>query len=417
MNQGQIQYREIAPCIFAIIIDALGFGLVYPVMTAMFTSGHSPVLPADAPMQLRNFYLGLGFMLYPLCMFFGTSFMADLSDNYGRKKVLMLCMAGIAVSFLAMALGVVFSSMTLLMLGRAFSGLMAGSQPIAQAAIADLSTSETKAKNMSVIALSYCIGSVIGPLLGGFTSDNALISWFNFSTPFFIAAILAFIAFAWILISFKETYIAQIKKAIKITRPIQIFIEAFENSSVRTLAIIFLLMQIGFSIYFQFIIVQMKYAHNYSNWQLGAIQGMIGLGFAIGLLVGMPISLKNWKVIAIAVVTGLFTGAGQLFAALTHSADLQWILAVVIAGFDIMVFTTMLTLFSDSVDKNAQGWIMGIANAIMALSWAITGLASNLLGLLGTRGLIFIGGICLIAGSLLLQKSYRKNQNQYIQSK
>lgn len=403
MNQP-LKYREIAPCIFAIIIDALGFGLVYPVMTAIFTTTHSPVLSADASTQLRDFYLGLGFMLYPLCMFFGTSFMADLSDNYGRKKILMICMAGIGISFFAMALGVVFSSVLLLMLGRALSGLMAGSQPIAQAAISDLSTLETKAKNMSIIALSYCIGSVLGPLLGGVTSDHTLISWFSFSTPFFIAAILALLAFFWIVISFKETFISQNKKPINIFRPVQIFIEAFENPAVRILALVFLLMQIGFSIYFQFIIVHMKYAYNYSNWQLGAIQGMIGFGFAIGLLIGMPISMKkNWKIITIAITTGILTGIGQLFAAITHTADLQWLLAVFIAGFDIMAFTTMLTLFSNAVDKNTQGWVMGIANAVMALSWAITGLCSNLLSLLGTQGLIFIGGLCLITGSLLLK--------------
>ncbi len=404
MNQS-IKYPEIAPCIFAIIIDALGFGLVYPVMTALLTSNHSPVLPADASLNLRHFYLGLSFMLYPLCMFFGTSFMADLSDNYGRKKVLMICMAGIGISFFVMALGVVCSSIVLLLLGRAFSGLMAGSQPIAQAAISDLSTVETKAKNMSVIALSYCIGSVLGPLLGGFTSDNAIVPWFNFSTPFFIAALLAFIAFFWISISFKETFISQIKRPLHLARPIQIFIEAFQHSAVRILVIIFLLMQIGFSIYFQFIIVQMKYAHDYSNWQLGAVQGMIGLGFAFGLLLGMPLSVKRWNVLTIALVTGILTGVGQLFAAWIDIASLQWIFAVLIAGFDIMVFTSMLTLFSNAADKNSQGWVMGIANAVMALSWAVTGLCSNLLGLLGTRGLIFIGGIFLIIGSLLLRKT------------
>lgn len=413
MNPGQLNYREIAPCIFAIIIDALGFGLVYPVMTAIFTATQSPVLPVDASAELRHFYLGLGFMLYPLCMFFGTSFMGDLSDNYGRKKVLMICMAGIGISFLAMALGVGFSSIALLMLGRALSGLMAGSQPIAQAAISDVSTLETKAKNMSIIALSYSIGSILGPLLGGVTSDSGIISWFNFATPFFVAAILAFIAFVWILISFKETYVVEIKKSISVFRPVCIFIEAFEHTSVRILAIVFLLMQIGFSLYFQFIVVQMKLAHNYSNWQLGAIQGMIGLGFAIGLLIGMPLGLKYWKVITLAVITGLLTGLGQLFAAINSIAELQWLLAIFVATFDIMLFTAMLTLFSNAVEKNAQGWVMGIANAVMALSWAVTGLSSNLLDLLGTRGLIFIGGVCLIMGSLLLQKSYREKYQSY----
>jgi hypothetical protein len=60
--------RKTAPCFFAVIIDALGFGLVYPVMTSLFTADHSPVLSANASIAVKHFYLGLSYMLYPLCM-------------------------------------------------------------------------------------------------------------------------------------------------------------------------------------------------------------------------------------------------------------------------------------------------------------------------------------------------------------
>ena len=176
------------------------------------------------------------------------------------------------------------------------------------------------------------------------------------------------------------------------------------------LVIMFLLMQIGFSLYFQFIIVQMKYAHEYSNWQLGAVRGMIGL-FVLGLLIGMPLVLKYWSVKRIALITGILTGIGQIIAAISTVAITSGVLAVFIAAVDIMVFTAMLTLFSDAVDKNMQSWVMGIANAVMALSWAIKRLSSNLLDLLGTRGLILIGGVCLIVGSLMLWDSKDSNNS------
>lgn len=408
--KSKLKFREFAPCIFAIIIDAMGFGLVYPVMTAIFTASNSPVLSPDVSIQLRHFYLGLGFMLYPLCMFFGTSFMADLSDKFGRKKVLMICMAGIAISFFVMAMGVVASSVLLLMLGRAFSGFMAGSQPVAQAAISDISSPADKAKNMSLVALSYCFGSVLGPLIGGVTSDEALTKWFNYATPFFIAAILSAIAFIWITISFRETYRVNKHKIVTIWRPITIFFEAHRHISIRTLAIIFLLMQVGFSIYFQFILVRMRYLHGFSNAELGAMQGVIGAGFAVGLLVGMRYALKGLSTINIAVISIILTGFGQLLSSLTHDVTFQWVLAFFIATFDIMGFTCVLTLFSDAVDENSQGWAMGIANAVMALSWAISGLGSNLLNLIGTSGLIFTGGLCLILSGIILQ--YKKLQEK-----
>ncbi|STY28238.1 transporter of the major facilitator superfamily (MFS) [Legionella wadsworthii] len=397
--------RKTAPCFFAVVIDALGFGLVYPVMTAIFTAEHSPVLSADASVGIKHFYLGLSYMLYPLCMFFGTSFMGDLSDVWGRKKVLLLCMLGITISFLLMGMGVFFNSLILLLFGRALSGLMAGSQPIAQASIADLSTPETKALNMSLISMSFSFGSVLGPLLGGVMSDQQLLPWFTLTTPFLIAALLAFIAWGWIEFGYQDTSLVLSQKSISIFRPVQIFIEAFEHLSVRILALVFLLMQMGFSLYFQFIIVHMKNVYQYSNWQLGAVQGMIGLGFAIGILVGMPLCVKRFKVHHIALVTLILTGVGQLLVYVISNPIMQWPLAIAIATFDIMAFACLLTLFSNAVDAQSQGWVMGISGAVMAFAWMVTGFGSNLLSIMSSSGLIALGGVLLIASALLLLKN------------
>ncbi|ARG96942.1 MFS transporter [Legionella micdadei] len=395
-------FRKTAPCFFAVVIDALGFGLVYPVMTAIFTADHSPVLSTDASLAVKHFYLGLSYILYPLCMFFGTSFMGDLSDVWGRKKVLLLCMLGITISFLLMGIGVAFSYLSLLLIGRAFSGLMAGSQPIAQASIADLSTPESKALNMSLISMSFSLGSVLGPLLGGVMSDQQLLPWFTFTTPFLMAALLAFIAWFWIELGYQDTVLALSHKKISIFRPVQIFIEAFEHRSVRILALVFLLMQMGFSLYFQFIIVHMKIAYNYTNWQLGAVQGMIGLGFAIGILLGMPFCVNRYKVHHIAFATLILTGLGQLLVYVIPNPILQWPLAVAIAIFDIMAFACLLTLFSNAVDAQSQGWVMGISGAVMAFAWMVTGFGSNLLSLISSAGLIAVGGILLLVSALLL---------------
>ena len=395
--------RKTALCFFAVIIDALGFGLVYPVMTSLFTADHSPVLNADASVALKHFYLGLSYMLYPLCMFFGTSFMGDLSDVWGRKKVLLLCMIGITFSFLLMGLGVAFSSLSTLLIGRALSGLMAGSQPIAQASIADLSTPENKALNMSLISMSFSVGSVLGPLLGGVMSDQQLLPWFTYTTPFFMAALLALFASIWIGLGYSDTALALSHKKISILRPVQIFIEAFQHKSVRILALVFLLMQMGFSLYFQFIIVYMENTYHYTNWQLGAVQGMIGLGFAVGILAGMPLCVKLFKVSSIAVVTLLFTGLGQLLVYVLPLSLLQWPLAIIIATCDIMAFSCLLTLFSNAVDEKSQGWVMGISGSVMAFAWMITGLGSNLLSLISSAGLIALGGILLIISAILLK--------------
>lgn len=78
--------RVFAPAMMAIIVDAMGFGLVYPLMTELFAGEEGLHMAAGMPLQLRHFYLGLTFLLYPLAALFGASWMSDLGRICGRKK-------------------------------------------------------------------------------------------------------------------------------------------------------------------------------------------------------------------------------------------------------------------------------------------------------------------------------------------
>src|ERR1700687_3169550 len=99
------KFLTIAPALLAIIVDYFGWGLVYPLATAIINDPNSTLVPATATLQMREFYLSLSFLLYPLCMLFGASSLGDISDIYGRKKVLFLCTIGIGLSFLCMGFG------------------------------------------------------------------------------------------------------------------------------------------------------------------------------------------------------------------------------------------------------------------------------------------------------------------------
>ena len=129
---------------------------------------------------------------------------------------------------------------------------------------------------------------------------------------------------------------------------------------------------------------------------------MLGIGFGLGILVGLPIFLKFWSTRTIDLITGVLTGVYLLLSGLINFAAPQWALAILIAGFNMMLFTVMMTLFSDSVAKTEQGWAMGIFSAAIALSWTVTGFASNLIGSIGTSGLILLGGVIMLLGTLVV---------------
>ena len=104
--------------------------------------------------------------------------------------------------------------MSLLLFGRFLSGLMAGSQPIAQAAVSDLSPEDQRALDMSLLTLALSVGIVLGPVMGGVLSERIISnSAFDFATPLWTAAALAAISFLWILVGFRDTAPASEKRS------------------------------------------------------------------------------------------------------------------------------------------------------------------------------------------------------------
>jgi DHA1 family tetracycline resistance protein-like MFS transporter len=394
--------RFLAPCWLAIMVDSMGFGLVYPLMTDLFAGEEGLHMASGLSLTLRHFYLGLSFLLYPLAMFFGASLLGDLSDVWGRKKVLLLSMSSLCLSFLLMGMGVTFFSITLLLLGRALSGLMAGSQPIAQAAIADLSTSKTKARNLGLMTLFVSFGIVIGPALGGFFSDAAISRWFTLSTPFYIAAGLALCTALWLAASFKETYDPEQKRRMDWFRPIAIFLDAFRHKQIRFLAIIFILMQMGFSLFYQLIQIFMDQVYDYSSWQLGIFNVYLGISFVIVTLIGIGFFIHYWAIEVVAFSMLILTGLSQILTMLVPTQLYLWIASFFVMGLDMVAYGAMMTIFSNAAGRRHQGWVMGIFNALMALTWAATGFSTNLIQFVGLRLLIIFGGVLLILSGVLM---------------
>jgi Arabinose efflux permease len=83
--------------------------------------------------------------------------------------------------------------------GRLLSGLMAGTGPIAQAAMMDRSSEAERGRNMSNVVLVNCVGLVTGPAVGG-----GLAHW-DFRAPLGFAFVLCVLAFLWIRQAFHRS--------------------------------------------------------------------------------------------------------------------------------------------------------------------------------------------------------------------
>ncbi|MGG1943964.1 MFS transporter [Trinickia sp. NRRL B-1857] len=390
---SKLNLKLLGPCLLAIAIDAMGFGLVYPIMAAIFSDSHSGIVGPDTADHLRNFYLGLGYGVYPLCMFFGSSLMGELSDGYGRRAIMLVCLFGLALAYLLMALGAWMPSLALLLAGRGLSGLMAGCQGIAQAAISDMSTPQTKAYNMSIMSMAFSAGVIVGPVLGGVTSDRTIAPIFGYGTPFLLVSVLSLFCGLWTLGFYRDALPPKGAARIDPLLPLRIVVQAGMHRRIGLLSVVFFLMQVGYGLYLQTIMLVLQTRFHYASSRLGLFSGLIGICFVFGLTVIVRLMLKVWNVVDIAKLGLLIAGMGQILSALMPQEGALWVLGMIVGCFDMVAYTTMYTAYSDAVTEDRQGWALGVAGSVMAIAWVVTGLLTNLLPVLGELGLLVVGGV------------------------
>ncbi|HEX7316504.1 MAG TPA: MDR family MFS transporter [Pyrinomonadaceae bacterium] len=110
-----------------------------------------------------------------------------LSDLYGRRLLFQL---GIAVFLLGSVLSGMAGTMTQLIAYRAVQGLGAGALvPLAMTIIGDVYTVEERARMQAFFSGVWGLSSVVGPIVGGFITDQLSWRWvFYINVPFGILA-------------------------------------------------------------------------------------------------------------------------------------------------------------------------------------------------------------------------------------
>lgn len=110
-----------------------------------------------------------------------------LSDLYGRRLLFQL---GIAIFLVGSVLSGMAATMTQLIAYRAVQGLGAGALvPLAMTIIGDVYTVEERARMQAFFSGVWGLSSVVGPIVGGFITDQLSWRWvFYINVPFGILA-------------------------------------------------------------------------------------------------------------------------------------------------------------------------------------------------------------------------------------
>ncbi len=159
-----------------IVIDLVGFGLVIPLLPFMAPSldGDS----TDVAFIMITYALGAALV---------SPAWGKLSDKSGRRQALVLALLCSCIAYIVTAMA---DTLWQVYLGRALSGLAAGSLPVATALMADLSPPERRAKAMGLVGTAFGLGLIAGPVLGGLLTGDSE----SFALPFYTAAVMSLVA-------------------------------------------------------------------------------------------------------------------------------------------------------------------------------------------------------------------------------
>jgi len=158
----------------SVLLYGIGFGLTTPVIPFL-------VQPYTKGPEQQAVVVALLTFTYAVSVFLAAPGLGALSDRFGRRPVLMLCLLGSAAGYLIFGIG---GALWVLFLGRTIDGLTGGNISTILAYFSDITPGEQRSKYFGWASAAAGVGFIIGPSLGGFLAN------LGYATPMYIGALI-----------------------------------------------------------------------------------------------------------------------------------------------------------------------------------------------------------------------------------
>ena len=159
--------------------NLLGFGIIIPLLP--YYAEHFGANPNEVTLLMAS---------YSLMQLIFSPILGRISDIYGRKKILVLCLIGSAISYFLLYFATNFA---LVLFARSVAGLFGSTTAIANAYVTETTSSANRSKGMGLIGAAFGLGLVFGPVIGGYFGGGD-INNIDYKTPFFFASLVAIIS-------------------------------------------------------------------------------------------------------------------------------------------------------------------------------------------------------------------------------
>ena len=406
-------------CAFLTLLnDRLGETLIFPLLPFLLAS-----FTGDGRV------LGLLTGSYAIAQFAFTPLIGALSDRYGRRPVIAVCVAGSVLGLGLFAITVATDwgaipwaagsslPLALLFTARLIDGVSGGTAATAGAVLADISPPEGRAKAFGLIGVAFGLGFILGPALGG------LLGRVNVNLPLLVAVAIAALNLLLVLTLLPETHPQEARIPLPRKRELQPFTQlarVFSNPQVRRLCGAFFLFFLAFNGFTAVLVLYFKQTFAWGPGLAGAAFLVVGVVATVvqgGLIGPLVKRFGEWRLS----LAGLgFVIAGCLLIALASRANA---VAMVFSAVALLALGTGLvtpclrSLVSRRLDDSGQGAALGSLQGLQSLGSFIgpplAGLAYETLGKQSPfwlAMLLLLGVIQLVAGGLHQRQSFANNR-------
>ena len=343
---------------FTVMIDAMGIGLIMPVMPDLMVEVGGGTLGAAALWGglLSTSFAAMQFLFGPV--------VGGLSDRFGRRPILLVSLVAMAADYLLMA---VAGTIWLLLIGRIIGGITAATHSTANAYIADISKPKEKSANFGLIGAAFGLGFVLGPLIGG------LLAEYGTRAPFYAAAILSGLnaLFGWVVL--KETVTDAIRRPFSLKRanPFGAFKALSKLPMIGTLLGVYFFYSIAHTVYPAIWSYFGKERFDWDPATIGLSLGLFGIMMAVvqGFLIRPAIKYLGERG---TIIYGLFfdiLAFGFLSIVTSGTVALLFVPLAALAG---IVSPALQGLMSQAVGDDQQGELQGALTSLSALAMIIS---------------------------------------------
>jgi DHA1 family tetracycline resistance protein-like MFS transporter len=337
-----------------VTLDAIGIGLIFPVMPDLIET------VTGRPLAEAALWGGVLATSFAVMQFLFGPLIGALSDRFGRRPVLLLSLAVMAADYFVMALA---GSIWLLLAARLVAGITAATFSTAGAFIADITPPDQRARRFGLIGAGFGVGFVLGPLIGG------LLAALDPRAPFYAAAGLALANLAFGFFVLPETVTDATRRPFNLVRanPLGALKAVTRLPGLRRLLATFLLLGIAMNVYPAIWAYFGQARFGWDSTMVGVSLAVYGISFALGqaLLVG-PLIRRFGE--HRAALMGMWVNLATLTALGLVTSPALALMITPVTALGGVVTPALQAIASRAAPSDAQGELQGIFSSLNAIA-------------------------------------------------